>query len=425
MLIFRRMLRRAYREYRSSFRASEWYLVPPEIEFINYASTYINTSGTTTKPPSQDDAELYEFVYSHFISWHSDREAYLVDRFLKQEKHDRSLHPTTSPLGRHALAVDIFTCVSCSFWRQSNDPDGSNYVGSTLVGWEEVRQHINCERLSGQIFRIALNTTVLKKFLLEYLRILSLDHRTTEARVLDELDNRFACLTCPTDFAVGYRRYSGHRVYTWREFVSKSSIRDQKAKRSYLILLQARHLSSKRNVLSYLPDNTHDDVEWEILSPEMTDYVRVRESKQPYRLEEVWVCNHCPAYLDVGETFTSVSSHVQERSVIWSPHITIEILKINKFIDMEFLAHKLRLTSYIILRTARHWGIILACRPTGLTFSVLYRHGVLGDFLTCDLSTCISKTGKYSSISWRQKLAQTLLFIDMVLLVRSRTPTGG
>ncbi|KAF5385298.1 hypothetical protein D9615_000931 [Tricholomella constricta] len=176
--------------------------------------------------------------------------------------------PTTS-MHKLYLATSVFKCAARSC--------GTKDAG--LFGYDDFSAHASCPTLARcGPHELVFSTpgSVIAGALVSFL---GLDPTTA-----------LLCAECPQQ---SHRGLKGHKIYTWREYVTHA----------IAMILNKQHLTQS----------------WHLLTSDTTALVRLHESKHPNPMDESWSCNHCAAHFYDFVSRPAAMKHVKEVHSIFVP----------------------------------------------------------------------------------------------------------
>ncbi|TFK67470.1 hypothetical protein BDN72DRAFT_770671 [Pluteus cervinus] len=187
-----------------------------------------------------------------------------------------------------SLATSVFECLNCS---SIKDKTQSWQAGRTLIGWRALNGHLSCtfRKWKDQLEYSNKGAEAAQSLVI----LAGLSPQRALATDLDSLDYRFTCGNCEIG-PTGRRGSRGHKVWTWRECV-------------YHFIQMNR-----------VEDPDHQTPRWNRLSPEMSAYIKRRET--PGDVSDLsWSCLHCPSAWGSQEDRSRTIQHVVESHQIQRP----------------------------------------------------------------------------------------------------------
>ncbi|KAF8652550.1 hypothetical protein AX16_004362 [Volvariella volvacea WC 439] len=207
-------------------------------------------------------------VREKFTSWVGEKKAFFMAKLGSGTGNYRSLEERID----HS-ATSVFTCVGCKRFSHK----GFRTYGLCLIGWDELKFHLNCENAYRHGRRGIVWSYKCSRVVESILEALNLPPETTIDQ-LDEVDARFLCGSCSglrydkDSYSIGRVSSDKMQALTWREFVGHAEEVDD-------------------------GDERHQILKWHLLTP---------QAEAP-----VWACNHCPLHLAYTRSQNDVQSHLQ------------------------------------------------------------------------------------------------------------------
>jgi len=220
----------------------------------------------------------------------------LMSSYLRDEGyHQVTFTPETDIL---QLAIAVFACSVAHTDCAKSPWDGP--FSNPLIGYDAAAL------LQGDspICHIVFSETGFKAAMF-LVKLVGLDPFSATCADMDEKDARFICTKCPV--------LRQKVALPWTAAVSSSET-------NFLLINSSNH-----QVAHSMFKHRHRGGEytWDLLSPGKTREVKKRERDEIYpKLNDLWCCNLCPAFLDSRKNFYVIKQHIYTRCLIRSSKTT-------------------------------------------------------------------------------------------------------